>query len=85
MRAWSAGGLAVAAALGAALATSAIAQAPGQKADPLERGGTQLWCNARSTAAGFYRALGFEAKGEEFELPGIGAHSLMWRPLGPAR
>lgn len=53
-------------------------------AHALERGGTQMWCNARSTAAGFYRALGFEAKGEEFDLPGIGAHYLMWRPLGPA-
>jgi ribosomal protein S18 acetylase RimI-like enzyme len=45
------------------------------------QGGTQLWCNARTTASGFYLALGFQVKGSEFELPGIGPHYLMWRPL----
>jgi ribosomal protein S18 acetylase RimI-like enzyme len=45
------------------------------------QGGTLLWCNARTPAAGFYRKLGFEVKGNEFELPGIGPHYLMWRPL----
>lgn len=44
-------------------------------------GGTRLWCNARTTAAGFYRRLGFKVQGAEFELPGIGPHFLMWRPL----
>lgn len=44
-------------------------------------GGEELWCNARTTAAGFYRRLGFTAAGPEFELPGIGPHFLMWRPL----
>jgi ribosomal protein S18 acetylase RimI-like enzyme len=42
-------------------------------------GCTRLWCNARTTASGFYRALGFVVEGEAFELPGIGPHHLMWR------
>ncbi|MEE9280834.1 MAG: GNAT family N-acetyltransferase [Myxococcota bacterium] len=46
-----------------------------------ERGGARLWCNARSAAVEFYRALGFRIEGEEFELPEIGAHFLMWRPI----
>ncbi|MGZ3459243.1 MAG: GNAT family N-acetyltransferase [Archangium sp.] len=45
------------------------------------QGGTRLWCNARTTAAGFYRRLGFAVEGAEFELPGIGPHYLMWRAL----
>ncbi len=49
----------------------------------LKQGGSQVWCNARTTASGFYRSLGFAQKGEEFELPGIGPHHLMWRPLEP--
>lgn len=44
-------------------------------------GGTQVWCNARTTASGFYRSLGFSQRGVAFELPGIGLHHLMWRPL----
>jgi len=33
-----------------------------------------IWCNARSTAVGFYKKLGFEVISEEFEVPGIGPH-----------
>jgi len=33
-----------------------------------------MWCNARSTAAGFYEKLGFKLISEEFEIPGIGPH-----------
>ena len=40
-------------------------------------GGMRLWCNARTTVAGFYGAFGFQQKGEEFELPGIGPHLMM--------
>ena len=40
-------------------------------------GGGKIWCNARSTAAGFYKKHGFQAQGDEFPLPGIGAHYLM--------
>ncbi|MET0401314.1 MAG: GNAT family N-acetyltransferase [Cystobacter sp.] len=45
------------------------------------QGGSRLWCNARTTASGFYRRLNFEVEGDVFELPGIGPHYLMWRPL----
>jgi len=33
-----------------------------------------IWCNARSSAEGFYSKLGFEIISEEFEIPGIGPH-----------
>jgi predicted GNAT family N-acyltransferase len=36
-----------------------------------------VWCNARTRAARFYARHGFEARGEEFELPGIGPHYVM--------
>ncbi|MBX9399492.1 GNAT family N-acetyltransferase [Streptomyces sp. TRM72054] len=40
-----------------------------------------VWCNARSSAAGFYARHGFQVLGEEFELPEIGPHFLMfWSP-----
>lgn len=42
-------------------------------------GGTVLWCNARTTAAGFYETLGFHIIGHEFDIPGIGAHFVMLR------
>ena len=45
------------------------------------QGGTVMWCNARATAAGFYRSAGFHVVGEAYELPGIGAHYMMRRSL----
>jgi len=33
-----------------------------------------LWCNARSTASGFYKKLGFTTESPEFDIPGIGFH-----------
>lgn len=42
-------------------------------------GGDLLWCNARTSASGFYSGLGFAVEGEAFELPGIGPHHLMHR------
>ena len=33
-----------------------------------------LWCNARSTAATFYKKLGFISESPEFDIPGIGFH-----------
>lgn len=41
------------------------------------RGGTVVWCNARTPAVGFYQKLGFSTIGEEFELPPIGPHYVM--------
>lgn len=46
-----------------------------------ERGGSRLWCNARSSALAFYESQGFRAEGAEFELPEIGPHFLMWRDI----
>ena len=36
-----------------------------------------LWCNARESAEGFYKQVGFEPHGEIFDLPLIGPHRLM--------
>lgn len=76
---WRLRGMAVLAAnqgrgYGAALLQTCIDHATRQ-------GGTRLWCNARTTASGFYLKLGFAVEGGEFELPGIGPHYLMWRAL----
>ena len=44
-------------------------------------GGSELWCNARVAAVGFYRRAGFEVVSEEFDVPGIGAHVVMTKPM----
>jgi GNAT superfamily N-acetyltransferase len=44
-------------------------------------GGTYFWCNARVSARAFYERHGFTARGEEFELPGIGPHLFMERAV----
>ena len=44
-------------------------------------GGSELWCNARMAAVGFYRRAGFEVVSEEFDVPGIGPHVVMTRPV----
>ncbi|RZK42888.1 MAG: GNAT family N-acetyltransferase [Pedobacter sp.] len=33
-----------------------------------------LWCNARTSAVGFYTKMGFEVISEEFEIEGVGPH-----------
>jgi ribosomal protein S18 acetylase RimI-like enzyme len=51
--------------------------------DHVERqGGRALWCNARVSAIGLYRRAGFVVQGEPWEEPDIGAHVVMWRPIG---
>ena len=62
--------------LGTALMAAAREQAR-------EKGARILWCNARVSAAGFYRKLGFEIVSEEFEIPNIGPHYLMVLNPGP--
>jgi predicted GNAT family N-acyltransferase len=39
-----------------------------------ERGGTSVWCNARTGALAFYERHGFVAVGEPFDLPDLGPH-----------
>jgi GNAT superfamily N-acetyltransferase len=42
-----------------------------------EKNARLLWCNARMYAAGFYRKLGFEIVGKEFDIPDVGPHYRM--------
>jgi ribosomal protein S18 acetylase RimI-like enzyme len=44
-------------------------------------GAEVLWCNARLGALGFYRRLGFQTIGDEFEIAGIGPHFVMWKDV----
>ena len=37
-----------------------------------------LWCNARKKALPFYLNMGFEIISDEFELPGIGPHYVLY-------
>jgi ribosomal protein S18 acetylase RimI-like enzyme len=46
-----------------------------------ERGVSYLWCNARTSAIGFYEKLGMKVISEEFEIPVIGPHKVMIRHL----
>lgn len=42
---------------------------------------TLLWCNARTSAMGFYQKVGFEKVGEEFDIPTVGPHVLMFKSI----
>jgi len=44
-------------------------------------GGVLLWCEGRTSVAGFYRTLGFELSGEEFVKPITGPHYIMKRAV----
>ncbi|MBP8132517.1 MAG: GNAT family N-acetyltransferase [Candidatus Hydrogenedentes bacterium] len=48
---------------------------------PKASGARVLWCNARESAAGFYRKLGWETVSELFDVPGVGPHYRMLRRL----
>ncbi|WP_183563825.1 GNAT family N-acetyltransferase [Mucilaginibacter sp. SP1R1] len=37
-----------------------------------------VWCNARKVAVQFYNHAGFEVISDEFEVPGIGPHYVMY-------
>lgn len=41
----------------------------------------KVWCNAREAAQEFYQKVGFQSKGEKFEIPRIGRHQLMVKDL----
>lgn len=45
------------------------------------RGRTLLWFNARLIAVNFYRESGYETFGDEFDIPLIGPHYLMYKSL----
>jgi len=57
--------------LGTKLVNFAIVYLQGQKAN-------YLWCNARKKALKFYSAIGFEIISDEFDVPGIGPHRVMY-------
>jgi len=60
--------------LGRSLVDAGLAIAGRQSPPP-----SLVWCNARTTAAGYYAKLGFTPRGDEFEIEGIGPHSVMAR------
>jgi ribosomal protein S18 acetylase RimI-like enzyme len=60
--------------LGAALLAACLDHARKQ-------GAALVWCHARTSAVGFYVRAGFEVVGDEFVLPEIGPHFLMWKVL----
>lgn len=47
----------------------------------LSRGGSLIWCNARTSAVGFYMKQGYQVAGEEFEIVGVGPHFRMKKYL----
>ncbi len=47
------------------------------------RGGDLVWCDARSTAAGFYERMGFTVVTGEYDKPGVGPHVGMVVTLEP--
>lgn len=44
-------------------------------------GARAVWCHARTPARRLYERAGFQAVSDEFELPDIGPHVVMRRPL----
>jgi len=61
--------------IGSQLLTAAMAYLTERYAD-------YLWCNARRVAYDFYLHLGFDFVSDEFEIPGIGPHRVMYLKLG---
>lgn len=45
------------------------------------RGARFMWCNARTSAIGFYERFGFRTAGEEFTMQEFGQHFVMWKSL----
>ncbi|UCE92645.1 MAG: GNAT family N-acetyltransferase [Flavobacteriaceae bacterium] len=41
-----------------------------------------IWCNARTTATVFYKNLGYQIIGEEFDVPQVGPHFVMFKEIG---
>jgi ribosomal protein S18 acetylase RimI-like enzyme len=40
-----------------------------------------VWCNAREIAVGFYKKINFEVISNQFEIPDVGPHYLMFKKL----
>lgn len=46
-----------------------------------KQGVSLLWCNARTIATGFYKKLGYKILGNEFEVPEVGPHFVMYKKI----
>jgi ribosomal protein S18 acetylase RimI-like enzyme len=46
-----------------------------------EQGAACVWCNARTPALAFYERAGFRVASEVFDVPPIGPHVVMSRPI----
>ncbi|WP_345770446.1 GNAT family N-acetyltransferase [Blastococcus saxobsidens] len=46
-------------------------------------GADLVWCDARTSAVGFYERTGFRVVGEEFDKPDVGRHVGMLSVVGP--
>jgi GNAT superfamily N-acetyltransferase len=57
--------------IGNQLVNFAIVYLRGQKAN-------YVWCNARKKAIRFYQNLGFEIISNEFDVPGVGPHHVLY-------
>ena len=44
-----------------------------------ERGGDSMWANARISALDFYLKLGYKTIGEEFYIPDVGSHIVIYK------
>ncbi|MFI9308199.1 GNAT family N-acetyltransferase [Streptomyces triculaminicus] len=53
-------------------------------AEAASRGAGLVWCNGRTGARGFYERHGFEARGEEFTVEGVGPHFVFTIKLAPS-
>jgi hypothetical protein len=42
---------------------------------------TLIWFNARTSAVGFYKKMGYEIVGSEFEIKEVGPHFLMYKKI----
>ena len=40
-----------------------------------------IWCNARVTAVNFYKKMGYQVKGTEFNVPEVGKHFVMYKNI----
>jgi len=50
-----------------------------------DHAGARLWCNARVRARALYERAGFTVDGDVFEIPMVGPHHLMRKPLRDQR
>jgi len=58
--------------IGAALVAEAVSELG-------QLGATEVWCNARLTVIDFYERFGWATEGDEFQIPGVGAHVMRYQ------